>query len=142
MLQLCMQSRGGVGCSGRQCTATLLALPAMHFASHSSRFLCVFEGNACQLQAEVQEAVAHELDAIADKHPDDGLLQLQLAASKLDLLLAEASYDHAQVLAAANLPHESAKRPWQDVAPPVRECISECGLCSFTSLFACEQVLL
>jgi hypothetical protein len=79
------------------------------------------------LQKDVQSSVSDELEALQAKHASDGLLQLQLAADKLDFALASVSYDHAKVLHDANLPEEAAARPWRDAAAPVQDALTRCA---------------
>jgi hypothetical protein len=75
-----------------------------------------------------QEALDAELDNVMTQHPEDALLQLQLASSKLAKLLAAASFDPAAAFEAAPGLSAVAVEPWSSTAPAVQDALSACAL--------------
>ena len=79
------------------------------------------------MQVEAQESFQDELDTIQDRHSRDSLLQLQLAADKLAIVLSGAHYDHQSAMKAAEMSEQAAARPWADASGPFRDTLLQCA---------------
>ena len=75
----------------------------------------------------MQASLAEEIDAIASRHPGDGLLQLQMLANRLATLFEGVAYDHSRALAAAASPAAAACEPWQSAGQPFPDTLFRCG---------------
>jgi hypothetical protein len=85
----------------------------------------LFGNISMKKQVQVQVDLDMELQEVEEKHPGDGVLQLQLAAGRLTSLFKDVHFDLSKAMASATM--TAAAQPWEDSATPFQDSLLRCA---------------